>query len=114
MDYELALKLKNAGFPQEGEKWLTPEGYSVCNCSVCQNEGQDPKRSEDIVEPTLEELIEASGPDFVNLIRWESDFWTAANCERRTPMQERGQMIEGEGTTAQEAVARLWLAINSK
>lgn len=54
--------------------------------------------------PTLSELIEACGEDFYDLVRF-SDRWQA-----RSPMLGNSNI----GETPEEAVARLWLALNKK
>lgn len=95
--YEKALELKNAGFNQE-----KTERYDATNYY-----------SGEYV-PTLSELIDACGPDFVALVRWEVNLWTASNCERDTPMVHRGMEIKTEGSTPEEAVANLWLELNKK
>jgi hypothetical protein len=93
MNHELAEQLKDAGFPQEytqkydSEQWSTPKG--------------------DLLIPTLSELIEACGDDFNNLIRgWQGDSWTAVG-----PRKDDYTFAE-EGSTAEEAVARLWLSLH--
>jgi len=50
-------------------------------------------------EITLEELIEACGDDLNILVRGKDGFWYAESDQGKTPT---------------EAVARLWLALNSR
>lgn len=105
MNYELVLELKKAGFPQEGN------GESTIN-PYCPNAGK-PHEDDDCVIycPTLSELIEACGEPFLLLKqniseptfkRWEAgSYWNKKTnqCFAITP---------------EEAVARLWLALNKK
>lgn len=86
MTYELAGKLKDAGFPKN---------FSVLSFEC----GDD--------FPTLSELIEACGNSFGQLERinnWNTIEWYATNNIKD---------IETEiCSTPEEAVARLWLALN--
>lgn len=96
MTYELAKKLKDAGFPQEAGE----NGNRVLSDSEGENEA---------IVPTLEELIEACGPEF----RWlknKKTFWFA---QQRQHPNVLGDM-KTAGKTPSEAVARLWLALNKK
>lgn len=99
MNYELALELKNSGFPQEGDR----PGDVV---SGLVNEDGSMGR---LYYPILEELIEACGDGVFTLGRFK-DFdeegnmgWIATS--RLTPSRSK---------TPIEAVARLWLALNKK
>ena len=81
MNYELAKKLKDAGFPWQDRNVLTSSSY-----------------------PTLSELIEACGSEFIslqnkNLLGW----YSVANTQ--------SGIKTGEGSTPEEAVANLWLAL---
>ena len=99
MNYELALELREAGFPGT----FTGECETGCNVP-----------NEDLTDfaycPTPEELIEACGERFVSLnLIIDPKGWS---CEAVNKNEE----ITGEifGATPTEAVARLWLAINKK
>ena len=84
MNYELAKELKDAGFPFT-KVW---EGF----------EGNHPELFEtDFLLPTLDELIEACGDRFDNLLRIE-DTWIARGYNY--PLEK--------SKTPKEAVARLW------
>jgi hypothetical protein len=97
MHYDLALELKNAGFPQYGKgTWTLPLDRLVG------------RRDDRVYVPTLEELIDACGERFTSLDQvfkpkegntYEPS-WLANSMER--------------GSTATEAVARLWLALNQR
>lgn len=89
MDYALAKALKDAGYPQERRR-----GYA---CAPMEND------AEFVYTPTLPELIEA-----VKNLRLKftlngfEDHWNAhcSTTESRS------------GSTPEEAVARLWLALH--
>jgi hypothetical protein len=112
MNYELSKQLKDAGFPiQDGciaeerhNSWVSPEGnFSYWNSG-----------DEDVYVPTLEELIEACGEDFP--LRLQSSYkrndlyWQADNWGHFTPNTR--DIVSETGKTPQEAVAKLWLALN--
>lgn len=86
MTYELALKLKEAGFKQDILGW------------------RNSKDKISVVCPELSELIEACGVkiqslhNLVDLNRWDA----------------LSQHFKGLGATPEEAVANLWLALNKK
>jgi len=104
MNYELAQKLKDVGFHQEGDYIYAIEKigdkpiymsfdfqsertyYSIILCSA----------------PTLSELIEACGDSFNTLENRRND-WCA-----------QGGAEEGYGQIPEEAVANLWLVLNKK
>jgi hypothetical protein len=89
ISYQLARKLKDAGFPQsELARAQRNAGYDYVSM------------------PTLSTLIEACGGDFGALGR-EPDYWVA--CEY---VSERGRWANAhEGASTEDAVARLWLAL---
>ncbi len=100
MNYELAKKLKEAGFKQsgKGKVWYTSsedrEQYFF--------DGEFEIRP--VYIPTLSELIEACGEEDLILKCIVKENWTA---EKLT-----GEY--GIGNTAEEAVANLWLELNKK
>jgi hypothetical protein len=106
MDYELAKELKEEGFPQPHEGFY--EGRFICQV---EHEGEEKLAGvEYSYSPTLSELIEAcvsmtEDGDFH--LEHLSDEWGAATCftHREKDDWERGK-------TPEEAVARLWLALN--
>ncbi len=106
MDYKLAKELKDAGFPQnEKGDWFYGVKLGVRAA----------------YKPTLSELIEACGDGFKNLYRCTSNPFTGApqvywSCD----LDHKGT-VATSGTdgkfgfeTPEEAVARLWLALNKK
>ena len=91
MDYELAKRLKDAGFLQHGT------GKRVGNPE------QIVARREDFAYvPTLDELIEACGDKFENLRRLPDGDWLAWSTSPVNRM----------AATPTEAVALLWLSLN--
>jgi len=111
MTYELALKLKNAGFPQERGREPLPNCYWNFNSAFPEqgwyldNENLAYEKEYTIYIPTLSELIEACGEDFYALWVRGDNTWFAC--------KDMGD-IGAEGSTPEEAVAKLWLAINKK
>lgn len=119
MNYELGKKLKDAGFPtktgmvkiQSGDcfyKYISREYIKTLWCDK-----EDYILMRDLGEvyiPTLEELIEACGNDFVTLDKegkvWEA--WGKYYC-----CDEHGEGRKNErGSTPLIAVANLWLALH--
>ena len=90
MNYELAKKLKDAGYPQEDMSHTDYLGENFEN---------DPADS--IKVPNLSKLIKACGEGF-DYLRHKSEYWLAIS----------GGGLEGQGKTPEEAVAELWLALN--
>lgn len=91
MNYELAKELKENGFPSN-------YGHNCPGC-LCFSS-----------EPTLSELIEACGEGFKNLIRINStEFMVIGEDTNTTQM-----FFEEYGESAEEAVAKLWIALNKK
>lgn len=124
MNYELAKKLKDAGFPQTYKKsspwadfayktnddelhllhedndtqWWIGNDYS--------SQVDEEKMNEEWVKvPTLEELIEACGERLWGLTR-HGNFWQTNWVD--------GFAGDSGGYTPSEAVANLWLALNKK
>ena len=100
IDYTLANKLKDAGFPQGGKgRWLVDPRQIVA------------RGGDRAYVPTLEELIEACGENFAWLHQSvESKNWAAQDFIYADDAGPHG----GQGSTPTEAVARLWLALNKK
>lgn len=95
MTYELAKELKDAGFPQ----------YTGVDCRhtppAIQTAGE--RVEESVYFPTLSELIEACGNERIEMVRPVLGLWEVRTSEWKT-----------NGSTPEEAVARLWLALNKK
>lgn len=138
MNYELAKKLKEAGFPQVFNppfNFYYPDEEDnegqIQHCSGqevdsgCYGLGVDEGEIEDwaldykydekpvnilIKVPTLSELIEACGRQF-RLQNSEPDLWQADNCGDFNQFND--SHLVGVGQTPEEAVSNLWLELNS-
>ncbi len=91
MNYELAKKLKDAGFPE------VTNHPNLCGNGF---------KTQDVYHPSLSELIEACGDSF-------------GICEKAKGMnqwkaQSAGTFVKVIANTAEEAVANLWLELNKK
>lgn len=107
MDYELAKRLKDAGFPQGGDSdWYYLDGYKEPDIR-----NMEDFYSEELYIPTLEELVEACGDKFSYLHQSERG-WHAHSHADGT-MNVYGQE-GGDGKTPIEAVANLYLALYNK
>jgi len=109
MTYELAKQLKDAGFPQEGDGYVlhTP------NCKGWDAPSDCTHKTRAYV-PTLEELIEACGDDFRDLV-YHSKRTPDSTYRRWTAkggMRTIGYWKLISGHSPEEAVARLWIALN--
>jgi hypothetical protein len=114
IDYELAKKLGEAGFPQ-GTLWYYigehKELETQDHWKTVEWEWGNCREWEEIVSisaPTLSELIEACGKEFESLgkleekgYEWYTETWG-----------RNGEYERIYGSTPEEAVARLWLALN--
>jgi hypothetical protein len=99
MNYELAKALEDAGFPQGGNgSFVAPPDKIVV------------RREDRVYCPTLSELIEACGEDFGMLRRISLTKWIAYV----TPTYARPFYDDTTGTTPEQAVGRLWLALRPK
>lgn len=133
ISYELALQLKNAGFPQdngliEAEKdkerfgWFTCEGSGdayidkelFTGCGAFANElwtGYHPYQ-ESVYVPTLSELIKACGDRTILLKKWSKQASRPDNKPCFAWVE--GETFQAIGSTLEEAVANLYLALNKK
>lgn len=110
MNYELAKELKDAGFPISPTfKCINNEPHLVCS----ENDGIERHSCQMVVdrEPSLAELIEAC--IFQNHMTYfglemHSHDWRAGD------LGTGGLINHASGKTPEEAVARLWLALNKK
>jgi hypothetical protein len=111
MAYELAKQLKDAGFKQN----VSGDGYFLMPDGTFQGPlNATSKFPQSVYVPHLHELMDACGaPGYYGFIElkgyndrtyWKAGTW--ANGDQN--------WIFAEGSTPQEAVAKLWLAINRK
>lgn len=98
MEYELAKQLKDAGFPQ------VPQHKGFVNLH---------NADDSVTVPTLEELIEACGEDFVELRYWWEQRVGQTATHKEWRAGARILMNYCVGKTPTEAVARLWLALHN-
>jgi hypothetical protein len=108
MTSELAKQLKDAGFPiKPYPEWALQMDGPMGEAEYREN-----------YRPTLSELIEACGDDFYGLEKCEV---YSAGFGADVPREHRGTswfakasgiMIQAD--SAEEAVAKLWLALNAK
>lgn len=104
MTYELAKELKDAGFPQD--KRFPLDEHTIEDLK---------KRSfEEVHFPELSELIEACGEQFGGLIRLRDGTWNAATPVIISEIGYHNPQTECGGSTPEEAVAKLYLALNKK
>ncbi len=107
MDYSLLEKLKNKGFKKEHIFDEKTSSYCL-NCPYYEDYqpyvGEQRNSIEGMCTPTLEELIEVCGDGYFHLHR-EGDIWRA----KTYPLD----WATGS-STASEAVANLWLALQDK
>ena len=95
LPYELAKKLKEAGFPQPG----TPSSAIV--------DGISPPYI-----PTLSELIEACGEEF-RMLATRNDYAPSVGwCAYGARKVRKWHSFSEEGSTPEEAVANLWLKLH--
>lgn len=103
MDYDLAAKLKEAGFRED--IYLYPETKGVGNA------------------PTLTELMIACEGKHGQRFRWlgnEKTHWSAqarpmhkkSKAYPDSPIEVMGKDVKAVGKTPEEAVANLWLSLN--
>lgn len=153
MNYELALKLKEAGFPQHWDSMMSANeirtykpvqaytlkrtlgehrtfDYSIYPIPVPDDFSQGKARVSSIFSrefldsdegkkytvyfPTLEELIEACGKDFTLLERMVGNPFNYSHRDETIWWSAPFGGVVNEGGTPTEAVAHLWLSLNSK
>lgn len=103
MTYELALKLKNTGFPQN-------PSFKGFDTITQLNNGEVWERSgEKVYLPSLLELVEACGDKFCLLQKHSDNHWHAISIDWNDE-----EDFEGYYESPEEAVANLWLALNDK
>lgn len=119
ISYELAKQLKDAGFPQDlyvGDRHYSfishprmgiPSQWSV---NIRTAEIYLPVKDDECKIPTLSELIEACGDRFYSLVYATDNDW---RCFVESRDQE-DYISSSQGSSPEEAVANLWLALNKK
>lgn len=107
MTYELAKELKDAGFSQTGNGLWSGNVGKINLESILPGEVFGIAQEDFVYLPTLSELIEACGYGFFNLEYWSHPAHNSWLAKGTTG-------VEIKGSTPEEAVARLWLALNKK
>lgn len=112
MNYELAKKLKDAGFPQDENFSERCDDVFVCCIHQRRIDLKSGEKNDAPYMPTLEELIDACGDEFHCLIYTTTGgidssfkFWSAGI--------DKYAKDWSNGKTPIEAVANLWLVLNS-
>jgi len=101
ISYELALRLKEAGFPQGLLQTMFCQTHKRARLA-CDTSCNEP--SEHCCIPTISKLIEAIGtPLFLHCEMY--DYWYAQDGKT-------DKAKEGRGRSADEALTELWLAKN--
>lgn len=124
ISYELAKKLKEAGFPQkeDGLKILPEEKFLMFAPSIMWPALKEANPNiisrEEATDlyvycPSLEELIEACGDCLSHMKKWNGHWWAVSHCGHKEHEPD-GNNLEETGSTPTEAVAKLWLALNNK
>ncbi len=113
MDIELAKELKEAGYPQDADLfyWMASSGgnHSVIYGIPTEPEKHKRKGTEFYAMPMLADLIKECGNEFEAISKRGEDQWLAMS-KVELPDDSQG----GFGKTPEEAVAKLWLALNQK
>jgi len=125
--YELAKKLKENGFPQEGYFWYVKwiEGdktgitlESKIDLNWTEAEYSYNKYERLCINPTLSELIEACADKVVlhspGSYDVSEEYWMSSETEWTAFKQGISETVKAFGSTPEESVAKLWLAINKK
>lgn len=109
MNYELARKLKDAGFPQKGNIILCGL-HPVGNCK----EWEDDCKKSHVGIPTLSEFIEELGIKFGKLqhvLELGLETWFAYSSKIENELNIPAYIVK-QGSTPTEAVANLWLELH--
>lgn len=119
MNYELILKLKDAGFVFNSCVYVyvdtEEDGHNghLGHCASCSHPAVIINNTHYIL-PTIEELIDACGDKFASLKKMPDIVggWYAY----KTPESEDSLLVNTHtyGSTPPEAVANLWLSLNKK
>jgi hypothetical protein len=114
MDIKLAQELKDAGYPQEVNLfyWMARPGRSNAVIYGMPSENEKVRKTTGVefyAMPLLADLIKACGNEFEALSKRSELEWLAVS---KVELCDQSQ--GGFGKTPEEAVARLWLLLNTK
>lgn len=111
INYKLAKQLKETGFPQIGEGKSKPFPKPIKVDFYNRGKGKATFRGfttkKQVYYPTLSELIEACGNEFVSL---EKEYWGNVIMYKATGYDE----LSDADKSPEEAVAKLWLKLQNK
>lgn len=108
MKYELAKELKDAGFPQRDRHFYFSTHTIPPTCWDINVIDAGQRVENEVAAPTLSELIAACGDKFAlhkNRTHWKA--WQINS----NPRERNAADFEETGETPEEAVARLWIAL---
>ena len=119
LSYELCKKLKEAGFPQDSEgQWVKSSDGGLSVWSQFEISELQTSKHEllNVKHPTLSELIEACGNDF---LLWKYEGGWRAFAPDYTDYVVDNAVDAGPGAVCrgkipEEALANLWLQLNKK
>jgi hypothetical protein len=142
ISYELALQLKNAGFPQEmkggsifiyeNKEWVHTGGghlesgvrheglYAEKGSACCDDKEEYSLNVVNIYDdlgvkiPTLPELIEACGDKFDSLRKIHNNIHDVYYFVAFSTVLNKFHYEQGTGSTPEEAVANLYIGLNKK
>lgn len=128
LSYETALKLKDAGFPELKGRYQSSKGYvffSARNKDIENPQEFPPKEDvrtqtenkvgKIVFIPTLSELIEACGDKFTSLEKRPDGFRAISHENPRGyNFDSLIPFLSTVGSSPEEAVANLYLALNKK
>lgn len=109
MNYALAKKLKDAGFPQNGVGF----GYSIHPVTGDIIRHYTLTQPCEVKEPTLSELIEACGNSTFGLAFNDENHQWYSRKDNKMSLVHEAAGFHGHGSTPDEAVANLWLILNA-
>ena len=116
IDYILAEKLKNAGFPQTCKDayyryklrgWQHEDGIGIFEKEPYEGDYEQYEHLAD--KPSLSELIEACGDNKPTIRPWNIFEWQAS-----VPHKTLRKITQGVGKTPEEALAKLYIAIHKQ
>lgn len=116
INYELVKELRDAGFPQQ-----VPQNNAYINGKFVYYPYSLSAKDEIVIIPTLSELMGACGNKFDSLCRAEN-YIEGRGFLAKTPIECAGFHNPDKespawcefGITPEEAVAKLWIALNQK
>jgi hypothetical protein len=112
MTYELAKRLKDAGFPQENKHWYWATftfPYTLWCINALEAKTLEKEYECLFAAPTLDDLVSALGPDFQSIHRMPNGMFRAVG--RKADMRFPASSIKSDPL---EAVAEVFIKLNTK